>query len=61
MPPTRGERPERSGFRHGQGVERHCPPEGEGVENTMLDAIYLGIGFAFLAINVFYVVACDRL
>lgn len=31
------------------------------MENTMLDAIYLGIGFAFLAINVFYVVACDRL
>lgn len=31
------------------------------MENTMLDAIYLGIGFAFLAITVFYVVACDRL
>ena len=27
----------------------------------MLDALYLAIGFAFLAVTVFYVVACDRL
>jgi len=27
----------------------------------MLDAMYLAIGFAFLAAAVFYVVVCDRL
>jgi hypothetical protein len=27
----------------------------------MFDAIYLAIGFAFLAVAVLYVVACDRL
>lgn len=31
------------------------------MESAMLDAMYLAIGFAFLAITVFYVVACDRL
>jgi hypothetical protein len=28
---------------------------------SMFDAIYLAVGFAFLAVTVFYVVACDRL
>jgi len=27
----------------------------------MLDAMYLAIGFGFLVLAVFYVVACDRL
>jgi len=27
----------------------------------MLDAMYLAIGFGFLAVAVLYVVACDRL
>jgi len=27
----------------------------------MLDVIYLGIGFGFLALTVLYVVACDHL
>jgi hypothetical protein len=27
----------------------------------MLDAMYLAIGFGFLAVAVFYVIACDRL
>jgi len=27
----------------------------------MRDAMYLAIGFGFLAVAVFYVVACDRL
>jgi len=27
----------------------------------MLDAMYLAIGLAFLAVAVFYVIACDRL
>jgi len=27
----------------------------------MLDAIYLAIGFGFLAVTVLYVVVCDRL
>jgi len=27
----------------------------------MLDVLYLAIGFAFLAVAVFYVIACDRL
>lgn len=30
-------------------------------EMTMLDAMYLAIGFGFLAVAVLYVVACDRL
>jgi hypothetical protein len=30
-------------------------------ETTMLDAMYLAIGFGFLAVAVLYVVACDRL
>ena len=28
---------------------------------VMLDAIYLAVGFGFLAVAVFYVVACDRI
>ncbi|MFZ2004244.1 MAG: hypothetical protein WB697_04265 [Stellaceae bacterium] len=28
---------------------------------VMLDVMYLAIGFAFLALAVFYVVVCDRL
>jgi hypothetical protein len=28
---------------------------------VMLDVMYLAIGFAFLAVAVFYVIACDRL
>jgi hypothetical protein len=28
---------------------------------SMFDAIYLAVGFAFLAIAVLYVTACDRL
>jgi len=27
----------------------------------MLDAVFLAVGFAFLAVTVFYVVVCDRL
>jgi len=27
----------------------------------MLDAMYLAIGFGFLAVTVLYVIACDRL
>jgi len=30
-------------------------------EATMLDVVYLAIGFGFLAVAVLYVVACDRL
>jgi hypothetical protein len=30
-------------------------------ETTMFDAMYLAIGFGFLALAVLYVVACDRL
>ncbi|MGC2415875.1 MAG: hypothetical protein WA459_24665 [Stellaceae bacterium] len=28
---------------------------------VMLDAIYLAVGFGFLAVAVLYVVACDRI
>jgi hypothetical protein len=35
-----------------------CPSEGR---RMMLDAMYLTIGFGFLAVAVLYVVACDRL
>jgi hypothetical protein len=28
---------------------------------SMLDAVYVAVGFVFLAVAVLYVVACDRL
>ena len=42
-------------------VEQGGSPLALVTETTMFDAMYLAIGFGFLAVAVFYVVACDRL
>jgi hypothetical protein len=41
--------------------ERVPSPLASQRRRMMLDVMYLAIGFAFLAVAVFYVVTCDRL